>query len=447
MPPAKFRSALTRLSTGKATSTQSGVARHSTIVSDVNLKVSDVNLKGAKNGWELARQVREINPAFLVSTLRELQPMIGARRACPIAPLGKAFCTRTTGHSCFLAPQQLWYDNVADLAHLGTHIRASHWVGMEQFLFRFLPTTPRYPIWVRYLITLASVALTYAIHLTFYAELKAYPLLLFVPAIFLVSVIFDRGSGFLATFASAAVAATYIPKPFSESTIPLLIFVATGLTIAAVTETLRQAIERLAEAKAYAETLLEELRHRTKNELSTVISILQMQARTASNTETQKALASAVSRVQVVAQVHDRLHDARSDQRVQLAPYIEGLCQSLADFHRGIRPIAIRVTCDDISLKSSHVGLVGLIVNELATNAFKYAFPDDRTGLVEVAVQANDQHITITVTDDGVGCPSDASDGLGTRLIRMLTAQMKGEMTRVSLPKGCQVQVVAALDT
>jgi hypothetical protein len=63
------------------------------------------------------------------------------------------------------------------------------------------------------------------------------------------------------------VTATYISKPFSESTIPLLVFVATGLTMAAVTETLRQAIERLAKAKAYTETLLEELRHRTKNNL------------------------------------------------------------------------------------------------------------------------------------------------------------------------------------
>ena len=61
--------------------------------------------------------------------------------------------------------------------------------------------------------------------------------------------------------------------------------------------------------------------------------------------------------------------------------------------------------------------------------------------------RANRPDITITVTDDGVGCPSEVDDGLGTRLIRMLAAQMKGEITRVSLPKGCQVQVVVAHDT
>ena len=86
-------------------------------------------------------------------------------------------------------------------------------------------------------------------------------------------------------------------------------------------------------------------------------------------------------------------------------------------------------------------------MNELTTNAFKYAFPGDRARLVEVAVRAKRPHLTITVTDDGVGCPNEINDGLGTRLIRMLTAQMKAEMTRVSLPKGCQVQVVVALDS
>jgi two-component sensor histidine kinase len=83
----------------------------------------------------------------------------------------------------------------------------------------------------------------------------------------------------------------------------------------------------------------------------------------------------------------------------------------------------------------------------IETNAFKYAFPGDRAGLVEVAVQAKGPDLTITVTVDGVGCPSDANDGLGTRLIKLLAAQMKGAMTRRSLPKGCQVQIIIALDT
>jgi two-component sensor histidine kinase len=80
------------------------------------------------------------------------------------------------------------------------------------------------------------------------------------------------------------------------------------------------------------------------------------------------------------------------------------------------------------------------------TNAFKYAFPNERPGAIEISVQQADQRVTITVGDDGVGCPDDFKDGLGTRLINLLAVKMEGSVSRVALPKGCQVQVVVALE-
>jgi two-component sensor histidine kinase len=319
---------------------------------------------------------------------------------------------------------------------------------MEQLLVRFLPSTPRYPIWARYVLTIALVALTFGVRLLLEPQLSGTALVLFIPAIFLASVAFDRGSGFLATLASAALAATDMPPLSSATIIPLAIFVLTGLTIATVTEVLRQTVGKLSDAKTHADVLLQELAHRTRNDLATIVSILRLQARTSAEPAAQAALASAISRVEVLVKVHDRLQDSTSDQKVQLAPYVDGLCQTLAELHRGVRPIAIQLRCDDISLKNSQAALVGLIVNELVTNAFKYAFPAERpAGTIEVNVQQTDQQMTITVTDDGVGCPNDAKSGLGTRLINLLTAQMKGTMTRSALPQGCQVQVTVALET
>jgi two-component sensor histidine kinase len=319
---------------------------------------------------------------------------------------------------------------------------------MEQLLVRFLPSTPRYPIWARYVLTIALVALTFGVRLLLEPQLSGTALVLFIPAIFLASVAFDRGSGFLATLASAALAATDMPPLSSATIIPLAIFVLTGLTIATVTEALRQTVGKLSDAKTHADVLLQELAHRTRNDLATIVSILRLQARTSAEPAAQAALASAISRVEVLVKVHDRLQDATNNQKVQLAPYVDGLCRTLADLHRGVRPIAIRLRCGDISLKSSQAALVGLIVNELVTNAFKYAFPAERpAGAIEVNVQQTDQHMTITVMDDGVGCPNDAKSGLGTRLINLLTAQMKGTMTRSALPQGCQVQVIIALES
>jgi two-component sensor histidine kinase len=112
-----------------------------------------------------------------------------------------------------------------------------------------------------------------------------------------------------------------------------------------------------------------------------------------------------------------------------------------------VRSIAIQVHCQPISVKSSQAGSIGLIVNELVTNAFKYAFPEGRAGTVEVDITRTDGQIAITVRDDGVGCPSEVKSGLGTRLINQLTARMNGRMTRAPLPRGCEVRVVLSVDT
>lgn len=318
---------------------------------------------------------------------------------------------------------------------------------MEQFLLRFLPTTPRYPVWLRYLVTLFLVALALGAKVLLDGFLSVAPLLLFIPVVFAAAVIFDRGSGFLATFASAAAGGISMPVSW-PTLVALVIFILTGLMIATVTETLRKTIERLTDAKAYSDVLLRELAHRTRNDLATIMSILRLQIHGASEPAAQAALNSAISRIEVITKVHDSLQDSAEDQKVHLAPYLEGLCASLADVHRGVRPISINLHCDDaISLKSSEAANVGLIVNELVTNAFKYAFPENRAGSIEVRLESIGQHIAMTVTDDGVGCPAETTTGLGTRLIQLLAARMNGTMTRVALPQGCQVQLLLACES
>lgn len=302
-------------------------------------------------------------------------------------------------------------------------------------------------MWVRYLLSLGLVGLAFVANLLLDDQLRLYPLIPFIPAIFLASVIFDRGSGFLATGASAALAARYfIPPSPGAAILPLLIFLASGLCIAAVTEALRTTLEKHSEAKAYADVLMMELAHRTRNDLATIISILRLQARSDSDPAVQAAITSALTRIEVVAKVHDRLRDTAVNSTVDLASYLEALCGSLSDFHRGLRPIAIRVSCEEIAVKSSQAASVGLIVNELVTNAFKYAFPEGRSGTVEVDVRSRNEKVVITVRDNGIGCPAEAKSGLGTRLIKLMTAQMKGSMTRAPMAQGCQVQVVVVVE-
>ncbi|MBR0808453.1 DUF4118 domain-containing protein [Bradyrhizobium japonicum] len=103
---------------------------------------------------------------------------------------------------------------------------------MDRFLLRFMTVAPKYPVWARYLLTLGLVGLAFVVTLLLDDQLRPYPLALFIPAISLASVIFDRGSGFLATGASAALAARYfMPPPPIAAILPLLIFLASGLCI------------------------------------------------------------------------------------------------------------------------------------------------------------------------------------------------------------------------
>ncbi|MGY3156606.1 two-component sensor histidine kinase [Bradyrhizobium elkanii] len=318
---------------------------------------------------------------------------------------------------------------------------------MEASLHRLLTARSDFPIWVRYTLTLGLVGIAFIARVMLDDHLRSYPFLLFIPAIFLSSVLFDRGCGLAATAAGAGLALAYfIPGPPLSAAIPLVLFVLTGICIAAVTELLRSTLRKLSEANQYSEVLLQELAHRTRNDLATIVSVLRLQARSATDPAVQTAIASAVNRVDVVAKVHDRLRDTGDSNRISLAPYIEALCGSLADFHRGIRTISIGVRCEDIQVRSSQAASIGLIVNELVTNCFKYAFPDGRRGSVEVDVRAKDDRILVTVQDDGVGCLAGVKSGLGTRLISLLASQMKGTVTRRPLPEGCEVQVSLARD-
>lgn len=95
---------------------------------------------------------------------------------------------------------------------------------MDRFVFGLLHLVSDYPVWARYLLTLALVASACLARLFFPEPLGSYPLLLFIPAVLLASALFDRGSGFLATIASALLAAVFfLPRSLSAAAPPLLL--------------------------------------------------------------------------------------------------------------------------------------------------------------------------------------------------------------------------------
>jgi two-component system, sensor histidine kinase PdtaS len=183
---------------------------------------------------------------------------------------------------------------------------------------------------------------------------------------------------------------------------------------------------------------LEELAHRTKNDLAIIGSAITLQARASDNPQVRSALEEANTRVQVVAAAQSKLRATHKGTAVELDQLLEELCAGLGDLLRDVRPIAVRVHCRPTQVNESTAVSIGLIVTELVTNSFKHAFPSERGGIVQVSVKPgrDGAGLTIEVRDNGLGCDQPV-DGLGTRLVRLLAKQRGGHFDRSSDSSGC----------
>lgn len=304
------------------------------------------------------------------------------------------------------------------------------------------------PIGVSYGGTALIVGIATAIRFALGWALVGYPVLLYVPVIFLCALLFDRGAGYFATILSTLIAWFFFIERSASSPdialpwVPLLIFLAIGFMMSAVTDALRRTVRRLDEAERGKSLLLEELAHRTKNDLAIVAAAITLQRNASADPAVKEALGQAHARVMIVAAAQDRLRgDLADGARLDLAAYVTRLCNGLGDLLRGVRPIAVRVECTSAMMPGSTAITVGLIVNELVTNCFKYAFPGEAAGTVRVAITVEGPRIVIEVEDDGIGCPDDFTPGLGSRLVRLLAQQKGGVMVREDRSPGCRVRV------
>ncbi|MDG2533214.1 histidine kinase dimerization/phosphoacceptor domain -containing protein [Sphingomonas sp. HITSZ_GF] len=230
----------------------------------------------------------------------------------------------------------------------------------------------------------------------------------------------------------------------------LSVCIALGITIA-VAELFRRAVRRASDERdreiLERDLFLEEFDHRVKNNFTLVAALLDMQRRRAKDAETQEALSSALTRVESIARAHRHLYrgEAVSPGDVDMAVYLEELSAALAEalFLRG----AITLDCSSVhaELPRDRAVSIGLIVNELVTNAAKHAFAGREAGRIEVRFEAAAPGWKLTVRDDGVGLPEVAKPrkdgGLGQRLIEGFVRQARGTAMTDSGPDGTRVTV------
>jgi two-component sensor histidine kinase len=308
-----------------------------------------------------------------------------------------------------------------------------------------LPRRPR-SIVISYTITACLVATSFLALLGLKGEGGVLGYYILFPAIFLSAVFLNRGAGTFATALSTTLlylllrpaGSLLLPVQFM---LPLGIFVVVALGLALISAELRAALDRVAESERTKGLLFEELAHRTKNNLAMAVSLLSLEASRSTNQETRAALDKAAARVHAVASAHDYLQPSSQTGEISLRDYLERLREYLDATLRGVRPIRLELAADDVRLKTDQAISLGLIVNELVTNALKHAFPDGRGGTIAVSVR-HGSSLTLTVEDDGVGYPADPQAGLGSRLTRLLSKQLGASIAREDAQPGCRVRVV-----
>lgn len=187
--------------------------------------------------------------------------------------------------------------------------------------------------------------------------------------------------------------------------------------------------------------LLCEADHRIKNSLQLVAAVLQLQAKRSSEFQSpQEALMQASRRVRAIAQVHDRLQESASGD-VAFADYLRHLCADLSHSLAGPEAELVMVEAEEVALPAARAMAVGLIVNELVTNALKHGRRNDGTGQVRVVASVDpDDILRLVVADDGPGLPNGfdpgSCSGLGMRLVSDLLRRLAGHLDVDGAPPG-----------
>jgi two-component sensor histidine kinase/PAS domain-containing protein len=177
--------------------------------------------------------------------------------------------------------------------------------------------------------------------------------------------------------------------------------------------------------------LFDELNHRVSNNLTLVSGILHMKARATDNDVVRDQLLRAEARVQSIAQVHRALYRGGRTDQVEFGGYLRDLCNSVEESLTHDDGIAVAVEADRIMLPVDMAIPLGMVVNELVTNAIKYAYPNQARGLIRVHLTGQGDGLRLTVADDGRGLNDGVesrSSGLGMRLVKSLVTQVDGEL-------------------
>lgn len=206
--------------------------------------------------------------------------------------------------------------------------------------------------------------------------------------------------------------------------------------------------EELEEALKEKIVLLKEVHHRVKNNMQVMASIINLQASRIEDENLLKLFNDLRSRIHSMATVHEELYRSENFAQIAFPAYVQKLTDYLFKLF-AVRPglVTYEVEVQEVSIEIEKAVPCALVINEVISNALKYAFPDDRKGNIAIKLKYSDASCiyTMSIKDDGIGIPEDfeieKSDSLGMTLITALVKQIGGNLD-IKIDNGTEYIIV-----
>jgi PAS domain S-box-containing protein len=203
----------------------------------------------------------------------------------------------------------------------------------------------------------------------------------------------------------------------------------------------KDAEERIASLLAEKELILKEVHHRIKNNMSTMVGLLALQASRLADPSAVAALEDARRSMQSMGFLYDRLYNSEGFSELPVRTYLGSLVDEILGNFPGIGTVTVEKRIDEFVLDAGRLQPIGIILNELLTNVMKYAFGDGGGNIV-VSAELKAGRVSIAVRDDGVGIPESIgigrTAGFGLTLVGALAEQLRG-VVRIERERGTAV--------
>jgi len=313
-------------------------------------------------------------------------------------------------------------------------------------VIQLLPRKPLAPVH-RYGLTAGAVVLVALVQHALAGVLNGHVFFLYFPAVFLAALLLDRWCGVLAVGLSALFLAWFHLEPFGAlwiadpaAALRLLLFVLSALAIAVVTDALHRSLRAVRDAHDERQILVRDIHHRIRRDLQRVSPLLR-KARVGPRHSKDEAIDLAVERIGILSRAYTCLRPDQNVVTVDASSFLAGLVEDLRLSTVGLGSIILQSAVDDADLDVDCAVTLGIVLNELVTDAFKHAFPATGLGCIDVTFRREGGHCVLAVASNGLRPASSLDEDEGEpELLQRLALQLGGTLdpqsgngTRVTL--------------